>query len=310
MISVIVIGKNEAARIGGCMQSIRDAMGVMLHEIVYVDSRSSDNSAAIARRWGARCFILSEEQTTAGLGRLVGTKEAQGEYLLFLDADMQLRRGFLEAAMMTMAKEGYDGATGMREDVYMKDGKAVSRVKNYFGCTAQRIAPEFGGALFIKKDALLKAGGWSADTIACEEAELHARINAAGLRIVELPVQMITHTDAVRDNRGLAGAVFSKRRLGEGQALRCAMAAGKARAYIRHEKQKFTLFAADLACLLLLLVYPALGLLLGCFAQAMQLGFFLSRKRIRAFLAQKLFFFSLPLGMLTYRIRSREYTAI
>lgn len=310
MISVIVIGKNEAARIGGCMQSIRDAMGVMLHEIVYVDSRSSDDSAAIARRWGARCFILSEEQTTAGLGRLVGTKEAQGEYLLFLDADMQLHRGFLEAAMMTMAKESYDGATGMREDVYMKDGKAVSRVKNYFGCTAQRIAPEFGGALFIKKDALLKAGGWSADTIACEEAELHARINAAGLRIVELPVQMITHTDAVRDNRGLAGAVFSKRRLGEGQALRCAMAAGKARAYIRHEKQKFTLFAADLACLLLLLVYPAMGLLLGCFAQAMQLGFFLSRKRIRAFLAQKLFFFSLPLGMLTYRIRSREYTAI
>lgn len=310
MISVIVIGKNEAARIGGCMQSIRDAMGVMLHEIVYVDSRSSDDSAAIARRWGARCFILSEEQTTAGLGRLVGTKEAQGEYLLFLDADMQLHRGFLEAAMMTMAKEGYDGATGMREDVYMKDGKAVSRVKNYFGCTAQRIAPEFGGALFIKKDALLKAGGWSADTIACEEAELHARINAAGLRIVELPVQMITHTDAVRDNRGLAGAVFSKRRLGEGQALRCAMAAGKACAYIRHEKQKFTLFAADLACLLLLLVYPAMGLLLGCFAQAMQLGFFLSRKRIRAFLAQKLFFFSLPLGMLTYRIRSREYTAI
>ncbi len=310
MISVIVIGKNEAARIGSCMKSIKDAMGVMLHEIVYVDSRSSDDSAAIARRWGARCFILSEEQTTAGLGRLVGTKEAQGEYLLFLDADMQLHRGFLEAAMMTMAKEGYDGATGMREDVYMKDGKAVSRVKNYFGCTAQRIAPEFGGALFIKKDALLKAGGWSADTIACEEAELHARINAAGLRIVELPVQMITHTDAVRDNRGLAGAVFSKRRLGEGQALRCAMAAGKARAYIRHEKQKFTLFAADLACLLLLLVYPAMGLLLGCFAQAMQLGFFLSRKRIRAFLAQKLFFFSLPLGMLTYRIRSREYTAI
>ena len=94
------------------------------------------------------------------------------------------------------------------------------------------------------------------------------------------------------------------------EALRCAMAAGKARAYVRHEKQKFTLFAADLACLILLLVYPAMGLLLGCFAQTMQLGFFLSRKRIRAFIAQKLFFFFLPLGLLTYRVRSREYTAI
>ena len=51
MISVIVIGKNEAERIGSCMQSIKDAMGVMLHEIVYVDSRSTDESVRIARRW-------------------------------------------------------------------------------------------------------------------------------------------------------------------------------------------------------------------------------------------------------------------
>ena len=310
MISVIVIGKNEAKRIGSCMQSIKDAMGVMLHEIIYVDSRSQDDSAAIARRWGARCYLLSEEKTTAGLGRRVGTKEAQGEYLLFLDADMQLQKGFLEKAMMTMAAEGYDGATGIRDDIYMKDGKIVSHTNNYFGCTSQRIVPEFGGALFIKKDALEKAGSWSSDTIACEEAELHARLTAAACRIVELPVPMIAHTDAVRDNRGLLGSIFSKRRLGEGQALRCAMAAKKGSAYVKHEKQKFTLFAADLFCLLLLLIYPAMGLLVGCFVQMMQLGFFLARKRIRAFVAQKLFFVYLPLGMLTYRPRAQEYTSI
>ena len=125
MISVIVIGKNEETRLGSCMQSIKDAMGVMLHEVLYVDSRSTDQSVAIARRWGARCYLLSEEKTTAGLGRLIGTKEAQGEYLLFLDADMQLQKGFLEKAMMTMAAESYDGATGIRDDIYMKDGKIV-----------------------------------------------------------------------------------------------------------------------------------------------------------------------------------------
>ena len=307
MISVIVIGKNEETRLGACMQSIKDAMGVMLCEILYVDSRSTDSSVQIARRWGAHCYVLSDERTTAGLGRLVGTKEAEGEYLLFLDADMQLRRGFLEKAMMAMAQEGFDGATGIRDDVYMKDGKLLSRVNNYFGCHAQRIAPEFGGALFIKKEALEKAGGWSADTFACEEAELHARIKDAGLRIVELPVPMIEHTDAVCHNRGLLKTLFSKRRLGEGQALRCAMAAGKARAYMQHEREKFTLFSADLACLALLLIYPAMGFLIGCFVQMMQLGFFLSKKRLRAFVSQKLFFFYLPLGLLTYRPRSREY---
>ena len=116
MISVIVIGKNEAERIGLCLKSIKDAMGFMLHEILYVDSRSQDQSAEIARRWGARCFVLNTPDTTAGLGRLVGAKEAKGEYLLFLDADMQLRKGFLESAMMVMAQSGYDGATGIRDD--------------------------------------------------------------------------------------------------------------------------------------------------------------------------------------------------
>ena len=309
MISVIVIGRNEQSRIGACMQSIKDAMGVMLHEIVYVDSCSTDGSLAIARRWSARCFTLTDPRTTAGLGRRVGAQEAKGEYLLFLDADMQLRKGFLEAAMLAMAKNGYDGACGIRDDVYQKDGQEIGRTSNYFHCTSERIVPEFGGALFIKKDALLSAGSWSADAIACEEAELHARLIAGKCRIVELPVPMILHTDAVRDNRSLLGAIFSKRRLGEGQALRCACASGHARDYLRYEKLKFSLFGVDLACLLLLLIYPAMGLILGCFAQAMQLGFFVVRGRLRTFLAQKLFFFALPLGMLSYRVRSQEYTA-
>ena len=104
--------------------------------------------------------------------------------------------------------------------------------------------------------------------------------------------------------------LFSKHRLAEGQALRCAMAQGKGRAYIRREKQKFTLFAADLACLILLLVYPAMGLILGCFAQTMQLGYFAARKQLHAFVSQKLFLFALPAGMLTYRIRRQSYTKV
>ena len=307
MISVIVIGRNEGSRLDACLTHAKRALRMLSYELIYVDSRSTDDSAAIAKAHGARCFMLEDAYTTAGLGRHVGTLAARGEYLLFLDGDMQLQPGFVERAMMKMAAEGYDGASGIREDHYIKNGELVSSNKNYFGCTQERIVPEFGGAIFLKADALKACGSWSPDTIACEEAELHARLIAAGSKIIELPVPMITHTDAVRDNRGLLGMIVSKRRLGEGQALRCAMAAGKARAYVTHEKQKFTLFAADLACLILLLVYPAMGLLLGCFAQTMQLGFFLARKRIRAFVSQKLFFFYLPLGMLSYRVRPRGY---
>ena len=308
MISAIVIGKNEGERLTCCIDSIHAALGVLAHEIIYVDSRSTDDSLQRAKACGARCFVLAAQKTTAGLGRHVGAKEARGEYLLFLDGDMQLQKGFCEKAMMAMAQRGYDGCTGIRKDIYLRNGEVAGENDNYFGCTAERIAPEFGGALFIKKEALEKAGGWSPDTIACEEAELHARLKAAGCRIAELPVPMIVHTDAVRDDRGLIGAIFSKRRLGEGQAMRCAIALGKGSAYLAHENEKFTCYMLDLMCLILILLLGVYGFLGACFFQTAQLGRFLSRRRIRAFVSQKLFFFAFPIGLAVYHVRSRAYT--
>ena len=310
MISAIVIGRNEGARLDTCIQSIHQALRFLQHEIIYVDSRSGDDSIARAKAHDARCYLLETEHTTAGLGRFVGTKEARGEYLLFLDGDMQLAPSFCEKAMMTMAARDADGCTGIREDIYMKNGEIAGRNENYFDCTAERIVPEFGGALFIKKEALEKAGGWSPDTIACEESELHARLRAAGCTIIEIPVKMITHTDAVRDGRGLIGTIFSRRRLGEGQALRCAMAQGKANAYIRHENKKFLLYSIDWMCVILIVLLGIWGLLGALFFQMAQLGGFLSRRRIRAFVSQKLFFFAFPAGLLTYHVRSRSYTQV
>ena len=309
MISVVVIGRNEGARLSLTLASIRSALGVLAHEILYVDSRSTDDSLERARACGARCFLLGEKRTTAGLGRLIGTKEARGEYLLFLDGDMQLQKGFCEKAMMVMASRGYDGCTGIRKDVYMRAGKIIGENDNYFGCTQERIAPEFGGALFLKKEALEKAGGWSPDTIACEEAELHARLRANGCVIAELPVPMIVHTDAVRDGRGVLGVLFSRRRLGEGQALRCAMAHHQAGAYVRHEHEKFFFYMLDWMCVILVQLLGVWGLLGALFFQAAQLGSLLTKGRVRAFVSQKLFFFAFPAGLATYRVRSRAYTA-
>ena len=93
MISVIVIGKNEGERLVACLRSIQTALSALAHEVVYVDSCSTDQSLQTAKALGARCFLLAERKTTAGLGRFVGAKEARGEYLLFLDGDMQLQPG-------------------------------------------------------------------------------------------------------------------------------------------------------------------------------------------------------------------------
>lgn len=310
MISVIVIGKNEGARLDACLTSAKRALRMLSYELIYVDSHSTDDSVAIARAHGARCFVPEAPNTTAGLGRYVGTQAAHGEYLLFLDGDMLLQPGFVERAMMRMAAGGCDGACGIRTDHYMKGGKVVSVCENYFGCTQERVAPEFGGAIFLTAEALKACGGWSTDTIACEEAELHARLLAHGRTILELPVPMIIHCDAVRDERGPLSVILSKRRLGEGQALRCAAALGHAGAYVRLERMKFLCYALDGLCFALVLLLRPWGIPAACFLQALQLGVFLARRRPRAFVSAKLFFFAFPAGLLTYRRRARGYTEI
>ena len=120
---------------------------------------------------------------------------------------------------------------------------------------------------------------------------------------------MIRHNDTVRDNRSLIGTFLSRRRLGEGQAMRCAMALGKGRCYLRHELIKFLLYALDWLSVLLLAFGP-IGLLAACFIQAAQLGFLAAGRKPRAWVSQKLFFFAFTLGLASYRERSRAYTEI
>ncbi len=311
MISVIVIGRNEAERLPACFESIQKGCRFLPHEIIYVDSHSSDDSLLIARQHGCRCFEVSDPRPTPGLGRQIGTDKARGEWLLFLDGDMTLQPDFLVHALAHANSLPCDALTGIREDVYLHDGREVSRNPNYFDCHHVRPAPEFGGALFIRSDSLKAAGGWAKDAIACEEAELHARLQKAGIVVYEIPVPMIINTDAVRDNRSILSLLFSRRRLGEGQAFRCALAAHAATAYLRRERIKFLFYALDwIALLLLLLLFSTMGIPLFFLAECLQLGYFLSTKHPRAFVTQKIFFFAFLPGCLSYEERSGDAVTV
>ena len=93
MISVIVIGKNEGERLVACLKSIQTALSALAHEVVYVDSCSTDQSLQTAKALGARCFLLAERKTTAGLGRFVGTKDAASARFRGKGADGHRRQG-------------------------------------------------------------------------------------------------------------------------------------------------------------------------------------------------------------------------
>src|ERR1700690_2587435 len=60
-LSVVVIGRNEGARLAECLGSVGKARGVEVREIIYVDSASTDGSPELASQYGAVVIVVRSE---------------------------------------------------------------------------------------------------------------------------------------------------------------------------------------------------------------------------------------------------------
>jgi len=84
-LTIALIVKNEAVNLAACLASCAD----LADQIVVVDSGSTDDTVAIAERFGAKTVVHTDWQ---GFGpqRQVAQAHATGEWILWLDADERL----------------------------------------------------------------------------------------------------------------------------------------------------------------------------------------------------------------------------
>ena len=99
-LSVVLITRNEAARIRTCLDSVRWA-----DEIVVVDQHSGDSTAAICRELGARVL---ERDMTAGFGEQKNFALAQATqpWVLSLDADEEVTQSLRFEIEAVIAEPG------------------------------------------------------------------------------------------------------------------------------------------------------------------------------------------------------------
>jgi glycosyltransferase involved in cell wall biosynthesis len=83
-ISVVIPAYNSAAHLPATLQSVF-AQSTPPAEVIVVDDGSADETAAIARSFGATVLSLANGGPSAA--RNAGTKAASGEYIAYLDAD-------------------------------------------------------------------------------------------------------------------------------------------------------------------------------------------------------------------------------
>jgi acetyltransferase-like isoleucine patch superfamily enzyme/GT2 family glycosyltransferase len=196
-VSVVVIGRNEGERLIRCLASVKAARwdGVP-YELIYVDSRSSDDSVTRATGMGAQVRVLDDASPCAAKARNVGWRLARGEFILFLDGDTELDADFVRHAAATLADPRLCAAWGHRRES-RPEQSLYTRVLDLDWVYPTGRTLYFGGDVLVRRAALVAVGGFDPTLKAGEEPELCARLRAEGWAIEHIDVPMTRHDLAV-----------------------------------------------------------------------------------------------------------------
>lgn len=104
MVSVVIPTKGSGKTIETCLKSVKKKQTYPNIEVVVVDSYSSDGTKEIAEKFGAKVI---ESKARRSRARNIGAEKVIGEYVLFLDSDMELTSNVVEECVNKI-EEGYD----------------------------------------------------------------------------------------------------------------------------------------------------------------------------------------------------------
>ncbi len=194
-VSIVIIGRNEEKAIGECIGAAQIAAEqIGGAEIIFVDSASTDNTVSIAKSLGVRVVSLKPTmKLSPSAGRFVGSKYANGEFILFLDADTLVYKDFLPTAIEHFEKnENVGGINGYLDDLNEK-GELLTDVEERFEDVAN-VEWLRGPCCFYRREALEKVGSFNPYLAVEEEAELGLRLVKNGWTLNIIPISMACHT--------------------------------------------------------------------------------------------------------------------
>jgi len=190
LVSVIIPTRNEKKNIGRCLKSIinqtypKDKL-----EIFVIDNFSTDGTQSIAKNLGVELFEKGPERN---LQRDFGVKKSHGQYLMFIDADMELEKGLIEEAVKMAQKDRLDAliiperSSGQGFWVRCRGLEKQCILKDELLETPNR---------FIERNVYLAVGGYDKTLIVGEDFDLGDRIIHSGYKVGRLK-SFINHYEA------------------------------------------------------------------------------------------------------------------
>jgi poly-beta-1,6 N-acetyl-D-glucosamine synthase len=205
LVSVVIPAYNEEVNIVRTIRTILENDYRPL-EIICVDDGSTDRTLeAMEKAYGSHPLVHIYTKPNGGKASALnyGIARAEGDFVVCIDADTQLKSDAIGELMQLFADESVGAVAGnvkvgnevnvltrWQSIEYITSQNFDRRAFDLLNCIT--VVPGAIGA--FRKEAILKAGGFTSDTLA-EDCDLTIRILRKGYRIRHCP-QAISYTEA------------------------------------------------------------------------------------------------------------------
>jgi glycosyltransferase involved in cell wall biosynthesis len=198
LVSVVIPVKDSIRTIEACLRSILAQTWEPL-ELVVIDNFSTDGTWEVVEQLAHHGEQAGPERSAQ---RNLGIERAKGPWVLWIDADMELPPTIIERAMEVALDEDADGV--FVPEVTVGDGYWTACRALERSCCVEEILVQ--SPRLVRRDYLLRTGGFLESLSGTEDAELRTRMIADGCRLAWIP-DLIVHDEG----RMSLGFIWSKR---------------------------------------------------------------------------------------------------
>jgi len=213
LVSLIIPNYRGVRLLPSCLDSVMSQETGLPYEVIVVDDRSDDESVElVATRYPQVHLVINHRNMGPAAAKNVGAGRAKGEYVAFLDNDVELEPGWLQA-MYSRLNESDERVGACASHILLNGYQSLLNstggLVNLLGCAWDRgifkndsvsysrntrVMYACSAAMMIKKAVFDEVGGFDERfRYLFEDADLGWRMNIYGYRVVYEPAAIANH---------------------------------------------------------------------------------------------------------------------
>jgi len=230
VVSIIVLTYNGVEFTHQCLDSILKKADVS-YELIIVDNNSKDDTRIFLEKLENVKIIYNKENVGFGAGCNQGVGETSGKYLLFLNNDTIVTKGWLSSMLRTIENIKVCGAVGAKlvsfEGVLLEAGSIILRDGSCRGIGRGDIPSKIkysyrmevdycsGACLMINRRLFISIGGFDGrySPAYYEDSDMCMEIKTRGYKVFYEPSALVYHNEQTSSSAKEIIALMERNRL-------------------------------------------------------------------------------------------------